>query len=88
MRLPYTKDGRRHIYKAFTSKESWDHAIRLLGFRHGDFLKVINAHASAVTIPISRTDSPAPNLPLCSIVPNPRIPPLPLRDVHIPPHNV
>ena len=74
--------------KHFTSKESWEHAVRLLGFRHGDFSKVINAHASAVTIPVSRTISPAPNTPLCSIVPNPNLYPIPLRDVHIPPHTI
>ena len=73
--------------KRFTSKESWEHAIRLLGFRHGDFSKILDAHPSAVVIPASRTTSPAPNPSFCSFVPHSDAYPQRFRDVHIPPHD-
>ena len=74
--------------KHFTSKESWEHAIRLLGFRHGDFSKILDAHPPAVITPTSRTVSPAPNPPLCSFVPHSDAYSQRFRDVRIPPHDI
>ena len=74
--------------KHFTSKESWEHAIRLLGFRHGDFSKILNVHASAAMVSMSGITTPDTNPPMCSLIPKPISNYLPIRDVRIPPHAV